>query len=111
MPVHESSHAEGRKSENGCGGSDLQAQYKVNLTLVLNDPAVLWSAAATKGIKVMGMAINDVLDIIGPREKPALAQCISILIRPDSIPGCSVDDFWIDFIPDLPTRADLGAPR
>ncbi|WP_448661382.1 hypothetical protein ACG3SL_12075 [Sphingomonas sp. CJ20] len=41
------------------------------------------------------MTLADVLDTIGPREDPQLAECLSMLTAPSAIPGCGLDSFTV----------------
>jgi len=66
--------------------------YTVTLTLNVEDTQALWSAAADKALQA-GMALADVLDTIGPREDPSIADCIAMLTAPAAIAGCGLDDF------------------
>ena len=87
-----------------------QPEYRVNVTLAVTDLAALWSAAAAKAMAAPGMTIGDVLDTIGPREAPSVADCIAMLMTPIAVAGCAVDDFWIDCLPGLPPRTALQSP-
>lgn len=84
-----------------------QAEYRVTLTLAVRDARRLWAAALDKGLRAPGAVIDDVLDVIGPQEDPAIAECIAMLAAPAQMPGCAVDDFWIDSLPGLPSKSDL----
>lgn len=60
-----------------------------------------------KGPAVTGMDAAALIDVLGPREDPAVTECITMLTAPQAIPGCSIPDFWIDHVPAptwLPTR-------
>lgn len=70
------------------------ASYAVTLTLRVEDAAALWSAAAERGL-ASGMTLGDVLDTIGPREDPQIADCIAMLAAPQALPGCALDDFKV----------------
>jgi hypothetical protein len=92
----------------GTGEAGAQPEYRINVTVAVNDIAQLWSAAAARAMTAPGMRIEDVLDTIGPREAPSVRDCLAMLAVPGAIPGCRVDDFWIDSMPGLPTRAELS---
>ena len=79
----------------------------MTLTLAVHDVVALWSAAAARGMAAPGAAIEDVLDVIGPREDPSISDCIAMLAAPLPLPGCLVDDFWIDSMPGLPNYEAL----
>ena len=69
--------------------------FTVTLTLTLEDSRALWSAAADRALAAPGMTIADVLDTIGPREDPAIAECIAMLTAPAGIAGCTLEDFEV----------------
>lgn len=87
---------------------DAQPEYRITMTLAVDDLAALWSAAAAKAMAAPAMRIEDVLDTIGPREAPSVADCIAMLVAPVAVAGCAVDDFWIDCLPNLPPRSALA---
>lgn len=92
---------------------DGQPEYRLNVTLVVTDPSALWSAAAARAMAAPGMTVENVLDTIGPREAPCVADCIAMLALPIAVAGCAVDDVWIDALPGLPglpPRAALEEP-
>ncbi|TGX54196.1 hypothetical protein E5A73_08760 [Sphingomonas gei] len=81
--------------------------FTVTLTLNVEDARALWAAAADKALQA-GMTLSDVLDTIGPREDPAIADCIAMLTAPNAIAGCALDEFTVE----LATSADLvRSPR
>src|SRR3954468_2112902 len=67
--------------------------FTVTLKLEVEDAGALWSAAAEKALQAPGMTLADVLDTLGPREDPSIADCIAMLTAPTAIPGCALDDF------------------
>lgn len=73
-----------------------QLAYQVTLTLKVSDVAALWAAAAQRGLSVPGSTPADVYDVIGPREDPALAECIAMLTAPAAMAGCVLDEFDVD---------------
>jgi hypothetical protein len=68
--------------------------FTVTLTLNVEDAHALWSAAADKALQA-GMALSDVLDTIGPREDPSVADCLAMLTAPSAIAGCALDGFTV----------------
>ena len=82
-----------------------QPEYRISLTLSVADEPALWSAAAARLLAMPGMVINDVIDVIGPREDPSIIACLSALAKPVSLPGCTLDDFWIDGLKGCPPRS------
>lgn len=84
---------------------DLSASFTVTLTLKVSDAERLWVAAAERALASPGMTLSDVLDTIGPREDPSIADCLAMLTAPAELPGCLLDDFTVR---DAPIPA--GAP-
>ena len=76
-------------------GSEASRSFTVSLTLTVDDMRALWSAAADRALAAPGMTLADVLDTIGPREDPALGECLAMLAGPMPIAGCSLDAFEI----------------
>ena len=68
--------------------------YSVTLTLNVADGTALWAAAAERGL-ASGMTLDAVLDTIGPREDPAIADCIAMLAAPQALAGCVLEDFKV----------------
>lgn len=101
-------HCKPDKDLAGDSRARPQPEYRVSLTLAVVDPQALWSAAAARLHSFDGMTADDVLDIIGPREDPDVADCIATLAKPVSMPGCIMDDFWVDELLGCPPRADIA---
>ncbi|WP_010185062.1 hypothetical protein [Sphingomonas sp. PAMC 26605] len=76
-----------------------QPTYRIHWTLAVTDAAALWGSAFEKGLQSPGLDVAALIDVIGPREDPAVAECIAMLAAPQAMPGCSIPDFWIDHIP------------
>lgn len=73
--------------------------FTATLTLTVEDARALWTAAAEKAMQAPGMTLSDVLDTLGPREDPSIADCIAMLVVPAGIAGCELDDFSVDVAP------------
>lgn len=73
-----------------------QPAFRISLTLAVSDVQALWTAAAAKMLCASGMTLDDVLDVIGPREDPSISECVAAIANPAVLPGCVLDDFWID---------------
>jgi len=86
-----------------------QPEYRVSLTLAVNDPQALWAAAAARLLCAPDMTLGDVLDVIGPREDPSMTDCIATMAKPTAIAGCMLDDFWIDGLRGSPPRIDMAS--
>ncbi|NIJ20825.1 hypothetical protein FHS95_002517 [Sphingomonas naasensis] len=78
--------------------SAINSAFTATLTLTVDDAEALWNAAAEKALQA-GMALSDVLDTIGPREDPAIGDCLAMLLVPAGVAGCALDDFAVDATP------------
>ncbi|MCX8476649.1 MAG: hypothetical protein MT490_12695 [Sphingomonas sp.] len=76
-----------------------KAAFTATLTLTVEDARALWTAAADKAMQAPGMTLSDVLDTLGPREDPSIADCIAMLVVPAGVAGCALDDFSVDVAP------------
>lgn len=76
-------------------GPEASGSFTVALTLNVADARALWSAAADRALAAPGMTLADVLDTIGPREDPSIADCIAMLTSPGAIAGCALEGFDI----------------
>lgn len=70
-------------------------RFQVSIDLMVHDPAQLWASAAARGSSFVGMGVDDIEDVIGPREDPDLFACLSMLMTPATISGCKALDFTI----------------
>lgn len=80
----------------------------ITLTFTVQDRELLWDAAAVIGLSAAGMCLSDVIDVIGPREDPAVAECIAMLAQPASMPGCGLEGFEAELtrpVPIAPSKA------
>lgn len=87
--------------------ANTDQSFTVTLTLNVEDAHALWAAAAEKALQAPGMTLSDVLDTLGPREDPSIADCIAMLTAPTAIAGCALDDFSIDATPAMAVSAGL----
>lgn len=76
-------------------GSEAAAGYTVTLTLTVEDARALWAAAADRALAAPGTTLADVLDTIGPREDPSIADCIAMLTAPAALPGCALEAYEV----------------
>ena len=74
------------------GGSPLLG---VTVLVTVDDPRALWDAAAERGLAAPGMTLEDIVDVIGPREDPALRECVALLSAPLPIAGCTLEAFEV----------------
>ena len=92
-------------------GEGQQPEYRLSLTLSVPDADALWAAAAARLLVAPGMTLDDVVDVIGPRQDPSVLDCLTAVVSPDAIPGCVLDDFWIDSLKGCPPRLDSAVTR
>jgi hypothetical protein len=90
-------------------GMGAQPEFRVSVTLTLTDAERLWNAARTRLLAAPGGCEAMVEETIGPVEAPQLADCVALLCAPALVPGCSVDDFWVDAMPGLPGQDAIAA--
>ena len=84
---------------------DMQPEFQVSFTLSVRNATALWSAAARKGLSAPGATIDDVMDVIGPREDPSIADCLAMLAAPAALEGCALQNFEV-----AETRTGFGRP-
>lgn len=70
-------------------------RYRVTLSLSVADVGALWSAAAERALATPGATLADVIETLGPREDPSVADCIAMLAMPGAIGGCVAEDFAV----------------
>lgn len=85
-------------------------EYRISLTLGVGNIDALWVAAAAKASTMPGMTLEDVVDVLGPREDPEVAECLSMLTAPGALPGCALSDHRIDLVT-APARLPSTARR
>jgi hypothetical protein len=73
--------------------AEVTTSFTVSLSLNVEDVRALWAAAAERALAAPGMTLADVLDTIGPREDPSIADCIAMLTAPAALPGCTLEGF------------------
>lgn len=78
------------------GDAVVETHYRLALSLAIDDPARLWTAAATLALQSPGMTMDDVVDTIGSRELPQLDDCLALLLQPERFAGCTLHTLEID---------------
>ena len=73
----------------------VQSTYSVELRLSVTDTGALWAAAVEKGLDAPGATLDDLCEVLGPREDPDLSACLAMLTAPTTIAGCTLHDFEI----------------
>lgn len=72
-------------------------EFRITLTLSVEDAGSLWDAAAARARQAIDDADDaDLEEMLGPREDPALADCIAMLASPAALDGCALQDFAVD---------------
>lgn len=67
--------------------------FTISLTLSVTDADRLWVAAAQRALLAPEARMEDVLDVIGPREDPSLSDCLAMLTMHGPTPGCRYQAF------------------
>lgn len=86
--------------------------FRITLTMDIVDAQALWAAAFAEGISAPGATLHDVIETIGPREDPVLADCLAMLLHPSTPAGCAIERCRIDILDDVVGRdslRDIGA--
>jgi hypothetical protein len=88
------------------------ADYTISIALRVDDATALWDVAAARAIAVPGFVVEDVLDTIGLREDADVRACLTMILDPSALAGCTVGRFACDPATAEPIRqADvIGLP-
>ena len=82
---------------NAAARSDNDAErIQVTFSVSVFDQRTLWDSAVMKALSTSSLRIGDLINVIGPREDPHLAECIASLAQPAEIPGCALEDFDVE---------------
>lgn len=102
MDLREFNHAKADRAEieagAECSGTNPCEDVRVTLAFTVRDREILWDAAAAVGLSAPGASLSDVIDVIGPREDPSVADCIAMLARPAAMPGCELGGYGVDVV-------------
>lgn len=98
MDLRDFNHAETDGVVAERARKDQPQEVRISLVLSVQDSEALWDAAAIKGLSAPGMRLSDIIDVIGPREDPAIAECVAMLAQPAQMAGCSLERFDIEAI-------------
>src|SRR6187402_3262204 len=80
---------------------DIAGQHDVRLTLSIQDQDALWDAAAAR-LRAAGLDEEEIADCIGTRADISPADCLTTLILPIAVAGCTVTDIAVhEILPDL----------
>ena len=98
MDLHDYPGAGQIAAANGRERNETVEAVRVTFTLSVSDRDALWGAAAAQALAAPGTRLGDVIEVIGPREDPSIADCIAMLTQPAPMPGCELDTFEIEAI-------------
>lgn len=72
--------------------SRLSCHPTIALSLQVGSAEMLWDQAAAKAMTALEMSLDDVIDMIGPREDVQVEDCLMLLLQP-SVAGCTLRSF------------------
>lgn len=90
---------------------DNGAAFDVCLKVDITDAALLWRMAAAHALAVSALEMEDIEEVIGPMEDPSLADCLAMLLVPQSVAGCALTDVRIERVPVAPSASRSGSKR
>lgn len=88
----------------------VKTGYQVTLSLTVDDPTALWTAAATLAMASPGMTMRDVTETLGPVDAPQLDDCLAMLLQPERFVGCAVQSLAVLAVGDVPSGAGRASP-
>lgn len=97
------------ETRNSTMNSD--AAFTITLAMRVDDPQLLWDAAAEKAMRAPGATVSTMVDTLGPREDPAIADCIAMLTAPTAIAGCALEDYGVTARAAAPVPGSLASPH
>jgi hypothetical protein len=72
------------------------SRHQIVATVSVSNPLALWEVANNILTGVSDLSVEDVVELIGPREDPAIEAClVSLISSPDRIPGSSLDELLV----------------
>lgn len=104
MDLCDFNHAELNGTIAGGDRGERPEEVLVTLVISVSDREALWDTAAVKGLSAPGMRLADLMDVIGPREDPAIAECIALLTQPSWMAGCELEGFDVEVIAPVQVR-------
>lgn len=82
----------------------METGFRLTMTLTVDDPAALWTAAAALAMASPGMTMRDVVETLGPLDAPQIDDCLAMLLQPERFAGCAVRSLAV-----VPAGAGSGA--
>lgn len=70
-------------------------RFEVTIRLNVDDPGLLWRAAAAQALSFSGCETTDLEEMLGPIEDPNLADCVAMLLGPRALSGCLYEAFSV----------------
>lgn len=75
---------------------EMQCQhYDTTIRVAVDDPAQLWRRAAAHLLTFTGVDEAGVVEMIGPYDDPAVADCLAVLFGPVAIEGVRYEMFAV----------------
>ena len=53
-----------------------------------------------------GLTLDEVIEGVWPSADPSTRDCLAALTKPGVLPGCVLDDFWIEAVPGSKSRPE-----
>lgn len=70
--------------------AETWGSYAFGLDLRVDDPQQLYDAALERAIDD-GLDEEDARTLLGSRDDPRIVDCLTMLLDPGRLPGCSID--------------------
>ncbi len=69
--------------------------YDVTMRLAVRDVGLLWRMAAARALTFGTLSDIEIEEMLGPLEDPSITDCITMLVGPREMTGCSCEHFAI----------------
>lgn len=66
---------------------ELAQDYIFTIRVSVDDTGLLWRTAAAHLLSTGIRGEEELIELIGPREDPEIAECLSLLLGPQQLPG------------------------
>lgn len=88
------SRCEGHKDAASPMDGD-RARFELSIRVTIDDPGLLWRAAAAAALSRSGCDDSDLEELLGPIEDPDIADCLTMLLGPRALSGCMYEAFAV----------------
>lgn len=88
----------------------VETGYQLTLSLAVDDPTALWTAAATLAMASPGMTMRDVNETLGPVDAPQLDDCLAMLLQPERFAGCALQSLAVVPASTAPSSGGRSSP-